>query len=170
MRHEARLRRPWLWLAGLFLGAILMNGCQKDPTWQLGTPAPQITLFDRQDATVKLSGFKNDVVVIRFWSSGCKDCVAGMPALDRYWQKYRSRGVTVLAVNMGDSREVVEKFVRNMNLGYQVLRDPELMAAKKYHVTSVPTTFFIDRKGTARLMVPGEVSQQVFEKGVDALL
>ncbi|GFO59888.1 hypothetical protein GMST_22130 [Geomonas silvestris] len=169
MRRD--LLRPRHWLpAGLLLCAVLLGGCQKDPTWKLGTPAPQITLFDKQDASVKLSAYQGDVVVLRFWSSGCKDCVAGMPALDRYAQKYRSRGVTVIAVNMGESREVVQKFVGAMNLRYPVLRDPELIAAKKYRVTSVPSTFFIDRKGAARLMVPGEVSQQVFEKAVDALL
>ncbi|GFO69441.1 thioredoxin [Geomonas limicola] len=169
MRPDGTGRR-WLLLVVLALCAAFLGGCQKDQTWKLGTPAPQITLFDKQDAPVKLSGYRGDVVVLRFWSSGCKDCVAGMPALDRYAQKYRSRGMTVLAVNMGESREVVQKFVGTMNLRYPVLRDPELIAAKKYHVTSVPTTFFIDRKGAARLMVPGEVSQQVFEKAVDALL
>jgi cytochrome c biogenesis protein CcmG, thiol:disulfide interchange protein DsbE len=158
------------WLALLAVGALLLGGCRKDQSWQVGAPAPHITLFDQKDATVKLSAYKGDVVVLRYWSSGCKECVAGMPAMDRYLQKYRGRGVALVAINMGDSREVVEKFVKNMRLSYPLLRDPELIAAKKYHVSSVPTTFFIDRKGTARLVVPGEVSQQVFDKAVQSLI
>jgi len=154
----------------LLCALLLLVGCQSDPAWKIGTSAPEISLLDLQDATVKLSAYRGDVIVLRFWASGCKDCVAGMPAMDRYSKKYRGRGVTVIAVNMGDSREVVEGFVKKMQLGYPVLRDPALIAAKKYHVSSVPTTFFINRKGTAKLVVPGEVNQQLFDKEVTSLL
>jgi cytochrome c biogenesis protein CcmG, thiol:disulfide interchange protein DsbE len=171
MRPEVKLRRSRLLLCLLLMSALLsLAGCQSDPSWKVGASAPEISLFDRKDDTVKLSAYRGKVVVLRFWASGCRDCVAGMPAMDRYSQKYRERGVVVIAVNMGDSREVVEGFVGKMGLSYPVLRDPELIAAKKYHVTSVPTTFFIDRKGTAKLVVPGEVNQKLFDKQVDTLL
>jgi cytochrome c biogenesis protein CcmG, thiol:disulfide interchange protein DsbE len=171
MRREIREHGLGIFWVFLALGLILMvSGCQKDSHWQIGEIAPEISMFNLKEETVKLSAYRGKVVVLRFWASGCKDCVAGMPAMDRYSQKYRDQGVTVIAVNMGDSREVVEGFVNKMHLGYPVLRDPALIAAKKYHVSSVPTTFFIDRKGTAKMVVPGEVSQQTFDKGVAALL
>lgn len=44
------------------------------------------------------------------------------------------------------------------------------MAAKKYRVTAVPTTFFIDRKGMAREVVVGEVKREDFEKTVGELM
>ena len=159
-----------LLMAVALCGVALLGGCQSDPVWKVGTSAPEISLFDLKDATVKLSEYRGKVVVLRFWASGCKMCVAGMPAMDRYSQKYRDRGGTVVAVNMGNSREFVGAFVKSMGLSYPVLRDPELIAAKKYHVSAVPTTYFIDRKGIAKLVVPGEVSQQQFEKEVEALL
>jgi cytochrome c biogenesis protein CcmG, thiol:disulfide interchange protein DsbE len=171
MRRDGERRPLRLRLMVPLFGALLaLTGCQSDPSWKLGTSAPEASLLDQKDATVQLSSYRGKVVVLRFWASGCKQCVAGMPAMDRYLEKYRDKGVTVVGVNMGDSREVVEGFLKKMQLSYPVLRDPVLIAAKKYHVTSIPTTFFIDRKGTARLVVPGEVSQKVFDKEVAALL
>jgi cytochrome c biogenesis protein CcmG, thiol:disulfide interchange protein DsbE len=171
MRPEPwRRRRSWL-LTGLTLGAaLLLTGCQQDPFWEIGASAPEISLFNLKDETVKLSAYRGKVVVLRFWASGCKECVAGMPAMDRYSQKYRERGLSVLAINMGNSQEYVAGFVKSMQLGYPVLRDPELIAAKKYHVSALPTTFFIDRKGIAKLVVQGEVNQRLFDKEVAALL
>jgi len=171
MRRELMGWRSRTRLVALGLCALLsLAGCQSDPSWKIGTSAPQISLLDLKDATVKLSAYQGKVIVLRFWTSGCKDCVAGMPAMDRYSRKYQGRGLQVIAINMGDSREVVAGFVTKMQLCYPVLRDPALIAAKKYHVSSVPTTFFIDRKGTAKMVVPGEVSQQLFDKEVGALL
>ena len=53
---------------------------------------------------------------------------------------------------------------------YPVFLDPALIAAKKYGVRAVPTTFFIDRKGGARKVIIGEITQELFDKTMVELL
>jgi thiol:disulfide interchange protein len=57
-----------------------------------------------------------------------------------------------------------------LNISYPVLLDPEAIASKKYSVTAVPTTFFIDRNGMARKAVPGPMTKEEFEETVLELL
>jgi len=156
-------------LMAMFIAAFL-GGCTKEQTWKTGSRAPDFSVLDLNDKTVKLSDYKGRVVILRFWATGCKACVAGMPVLDDLSKPYRDKGVTVLAVNMANSKPLVEVFAKGLKLTYPVFLDPALIAAKKYGVRAVPSTYFIDRKGVARHFVVGEVTQELFDKTVDALL
>ena len=152
------------------LWAALSAGCAKEQTWKIGARAPDISVLDLNDKTVKLSEFKGQAVVLRFWATGCKACVASMPVLDGFSKGYRDKGLTVLAVNMGNPKPLVEVFAKGLKLSYPVLLDPALIAAKKYGVRSTPTTCFIDRKGIARLVFVGDVTQELFDKTMGELL
>lgn len=164
-----RIGYPLLFIA-LWACALFIGGCAKDQTWKSGSRAPQISVLDLNDATVKLSDFKGKVIVLRFWATGCKPCVADMPVLDRHSKGYRDKGLVVLAVNIGGSKELVKAFAEGLKLSYPVFLDPAQITSKKYAVKSVPTTFFIDRKGIARKVVTGEIPQELFDKTVGELL
>jgi len=166
-------RRPGRTAGYALLGivvAALLGGCAKEETWKTGRKAPEISVLDLSDKTVKLSDFKGEVVVLRFWATGCKACVAGMPVLDEYSKAYRDKGVTVLAVNMANPKPLVEVFAKGLKLSYPVFLDPALIAAKKYGVRAVPSTYFIDRKGVARSFAVGEIKKEAFDKTVQELL
>lgn len=164
-----RTTRPLLYLA-IWACAAFIGGCGKDQTWKTGSQAPPISVLDLQDATVKLSDFKGKVVVLRFWATGCSDCIKGMPALDRFRGKYSADDLAVLGVNVGGSKELVAAFAKGLKLSYPMLLDSASLASKKYLVRSVPTTFFIDRQGVAKQVIPGEVSQKMFDEIVGRLL
>ena len=156
-------------LAALLL-LLALAGCTREQSWEVGASAPEISVLDLNERTVKLSDFRGQVVVLRFWSTGCKACVAAMPALDRFSADYREKGMAVVAVDLGDAKEGVEAFARELNLSYPLLLDPLKIAAGKYGVRAVPTTFFIDRDGIGRKVVIGEVTQNMFDKTVGGLL
>ena len=164
-----RIILPLLYVV-ILICATFIGGCGKDQSWKAGSQAPQISVLDLNDATVKLSDFKGKVVVLRFWATGCKACVEGMPALDRFRKKYSENDLAVLGINIGGSKELVGAFAKGLKISYPVLLDPANMASKKYLVRSVPTTCFIDRKGIARQVIVGEISQKVFDEIVGAML
>ena len=169
-RPEMRFARLAAITVTALLLAALLGGCAKEQTWKKGSKAPEISVLDLNEKTVKLSDFKGQVVVLRFWATGCKACVAGMPVLDELSKGYREKGVTVLAVNMGNPKPLVAVFAKGLKLSYPVFLDPALIAAKKYGVRAVPSTYFIDRKGIARHFAVGEITQELFDKTVGELL
>ncbi len=157
-------------LIAALIFAVLMPGCVKDKSLEIGERAPEISAFDLSGKTVKLSDFKDKVVVLRFWISGCKACIAEMPLIDEISKRYKEQGLAVLALNMGDSREKAEKFARTLNISYPVLLDPARITVGKYNIRAVPTTIIIDRRGIARKRVAGEMMQGELEKTVVELL
>lgn len=157
-------------IAFTFICAALIAGCVIESSWNIGMKAPEVSVLDLNDKVVKLSDFKGNVVALRFWSSACKACVNEMPAIDDIGKKYSGRGMVILAVNIGESKETVERFVKKLNISYPVLLDPAHIAAKKYGVIGVPTTFFIDRNGIAKKAVVGAIAQKEFEKTIVGML
>ncbi|MDI6743740.1 MAG: TlpA disulfide reductase family protein [Thermodesulfovibrionales bacterium] len=97
-------------------------------------------------------------------------CAEGMPAIDIVYNKYKERGVIILAVNVGQPKDVAEAFVKNLRISYPVLLDTYSIAAKQYGVVRLPTTFILDRKGVIREKILGEAERDSFEKMVVNLL
>ena len=157
--------------AGVALAcATLLAGCKKEPQLKIGEKAPELAALDLNCSAVKLADLRGKVVVLRFWSTGCKSCVAEMPKIDEFGKRCRDRGLAVVAVNVGDTKEKVADFVTNLKISYPVLLDEANITARKYRVTAVPTTCFIDRNGIAKKIVFGEMRQDQLEKTVRELL
>jgi hypothetical protein len=58
------------------------------------------------------------------------------------------RGLTVLAVNIEERREVVEAWVRKARVTVPVLLDPSGEVTRAWGVTATPTSFVVTRAGT----------------------
>ena len=168
--HRAVNRTAFALAAAAFACMALMTGCKKEAQLRIGENAPEIAALDLNYSAEKLADFRGKVVVLRFWSTGCKACVAEMPQIDEFGKRYRDRGLAVVAVNVGDTREKVADFVRTLKISYPVLLDEANITARRYRVTAVPTTCFIDRNGIARKIVFGEMMQEQLEKTVRELL
>jgi peroxiredoxin len=136
----------------------------------MGESAPEISAVDLNDAAVKLSDFRGKVVVLRFWITGCKACIAEMPLIEEISKRHGDRGLAVLAINVGDSKEKVEKFAKMLNISYLLLLDPARIAVGKYGIRAVPTTIIIDRRGIAVKRMVGEMPQELLEKTVVEML
>lgn len=152
------------------LAGLLLAGCGRDQPWKVGRPAPAITVLGMDGSRVRLAQFRGQTVVLRFWAAGCSACAAGMADLDHYAQGWRGKGVVVLAVNRGNPPEQVQSFTRDLKLSFPVYLDPAQIAASKYGAVTMPTTYFIDARGTARRVLEGEISRTQFDQALAELI
>lgn len=137
----------------------------------IGNAPPQFVLSDlKGKKTAFPDDFKGKVVVIRFWTAVCGYCVREMPTIDAVYAKYRDRGLVVLAINVGQSKELVVTFLANLKISYPVLLDSYSVIAKKYGVESTPMTFIVDKKGIIRGKFIGEVEGKAYEKMIMKML
>jgi hypothetical protein len=80
-----------------------------------------------------------------------------MPSLEALWRGYRGRGLVVLGVSVdrGAPRALLEPHVRNLNLTFPILLDPDSSTSNRWRVTALPATFLIRPGGEVAGMARG---------------
>jgi thiol-disulfide isomerase/thioredoxin len=112
--------------------------------------APALELQDLQGHPRTLNEFRGRVVLVHFWASWCGPCKAELPALNAFGQRYEARGLTVLAVNVGESPRAITRFLANKSVPGLVLQDGRSDTFNAWGARGIPTTFLLDRAGTVR--------------------
>ena len=95
------------------------------------------------------------ILVLRFQASYCKPCVRESAALGRLADRYRERGVEVVAIHVQDTAADVRKFMRANKGTYSVALDPRLTIGNRYGFKGTPYTVVVDRQGEMITRVHG---------------
>jgi peroxiredoxin len=112
--------------------------------------APDFTLRRLNGANLRLAEQRGQVVMLNFWATWCAPCREEMPQLARLHEKYRASGFAVLAVNLDDAQPKAAAAATTMALPFPVLFDTDKTVAKAYDVSTMPSSFFVDRDGRMR--------------------
>jgi peroxiredoxin len=122
----------------------------------VGYLAPPFTLRNLEGNHVSLHSFRGQVVVVNFWATWCVPCRIEMPSFENLYRRFRSEGLTVLAVSLDKGADQkVRDFVEEYQLSFPVLLDSEGKAEKRYPSISIPFTFVIDKTGRVVARVDG---------------
>jgi len=112
-------------------------------------PAPVLRLADLDGKAHDLADLKGKLVVVNFWATWCPPCRREMPSLERLNQQLKARGLTVLAVNVGEDADTVFSFTGQLEPApaFPILLDHDSQAMQRWKVKGLPTTFVIDPQG-----------------------
>lgn len=96
---------------------------------------------------VEMSDYEGKVVLIDFWETWCKPCLASFPTLDKLANEYPDRFV-VLAVTPGfaDTKEDARKFTAEHDYNFVYLYDSGKLH-QKLGVQGIPFKVFVDADG-----------------------
>jgi len=114
---------------------------------QVRAEAPAFTLRDIGDGRKGLADFRGKVILLNFWATWCPNCREEMPSLEKLWEKFRAKGVVVVAVAVDRRSEEVETFARRLGLTFPILLDTEGTVRRDYEVTALPMTYIIGKDG-----------------------
>ncbi len=122
-----------------------------------GAPAPNFTLSTLDNETITLSDLRGQVIILNLWTSWCPPCREEMPTLNEVYQTYKDDGLVVLAVNstVQDREAAAREFAAEYAFDFPILLDHDGIVTRAYQLQSLPTTFFIDRRGVIQAIVPG---------------
>ena len=123
---------------------------------QEGYMAPRFSLRNLKGNMEGLDDYLGKVIVVNFWATWCVPCVKEMPSFESLYRRYRSQGLTLLAVSLdkGDSTKVQE-FADKYKLSFPILLDTEGVAEKLYPSFSIPFTYVVDKQGRVVARVDG---------------
>lgn len=121
------------------------------PSPLLGKPAPTFKIDTLDGKGFDLaSHLGKDAVVLDFWATWCGPCRMALPIVSATAASMKAKGVVFLAVNQGETKEVVEKFLKEQKLQCPVGFDPEGEVGKLYLVEGIPQTVVIGKDGTVK--------------------
>lgn len=115
----------------------------------LFTEAPAITLYGRDEKPVPLSSYRGRLVFVNFWATWCGPCIAEMPSLIELRAALDSDDIAFVSIAEDDTWPPLDQYLRRNPLPFDVYRDRPPRVEIPFATTSYPTSFLIDRDGTA---------------------
>ncbi len=113
---------------------------------QTGQTAPDFYFETPQGQSTSLSQLKGTPVLVNFWATWCGPCRAEMPFLQQIYQDWPTDKLVLLAVNVAENSSQVSQFMESAGFSFTVLLDQQAVVARRYNVTGIPATFFIDKE------------------------
>lgn len=106
--------------------------------------------------------------VISVWAVWCRPCREELPRLEELAAS--DQRVDVAAVNLGDSKDVVNEYIVSLDLALRVLIDSDGLLTEALGISSVPATIFVDSNGRVADVHLGELSASDLKNGAARLL
>ncbi|MDM5212784.1 TlpA disulfide reductase family protein [Peribacillus sp. NJ4] len=137
---------------------------------KIGAKAPNFSLKTLDGKQVELSDYKGKKVMLNFWATWCPPCKKEMPDMEKYSQQ-AGDDVVVLAVNI-DPENDVQSFVDNNGITFTIPLDSQSAknpVNERYKILSIPTTYFIDKKGIIRNKVISAMQLKDMERNINSM-
>lgn len=137
------------------------TGEKKAPNFELTTP---------EGKKVKLSDYKGKIVVIDFWATWCPPCRKGIPDLISLKKQYKDQGLEVIGISLDEEKEKVTPFMKQYGINYPVVYGDMNVVQSYGNISSIPTSFVIDKNGNIVASYVGLVDKSEYEKHIKNLL
>ncbi len=113
------------------------------------------------------------IVVIDFWATWCKPCIASFPYLHQVYKKYADDPqvkFVVLNSGSGNSCDDAYKWAQaNPEFDFPFYYNQDKKLSSKLEITSIPTTLILDKKGNIRFRKVGFEGEKLLQS-LDAMI
>jgi len=105
--------------------------------------------------TLNLDQYKGKVVYVDFWASWCGPCRESFPWMKKMQQQYGKDGLVIIAINVDQDKKLADKFLTEFKPEFSVLFDKDGKLAEDFKVSSMPSSYVLDREGKPRFKHKG---------------
>lgn len=104
-----------------------------------------------------LASHRGHITLFHFFATWCEPCRQELPALDRLTVRHKAQGLRVLAIDVGEVRPAVQRFLAPRPVSIRVLLDTDRAVTKVWEISTLPTTFMLDEAPTRGRVAIGDV-------------
>lgn len=136
---------------------------------KVGNSFPDLSKFKLEGALPDLNG---KVVLVDFWASWCAPCKESFPTMNDLQKRYGPQGLIIIAVNVDENNSDMVDFLKKHKAEFTVVRDAGQKLVDEVNVSTMPTSFLIDRNGKVRFTHSGfrGDEKKKYEQEIESLL
>lgn len=132
-------------------------------------PAPPLRYDSLGGSSVDLASLRGRVVLVDFWATWCRPCVAALPRLAALQSELGEKGLTILGASIDEHPAKVRKALGSSAAAYPV----GLVTAEDWNrwgVRSLPALFLVDREGMIVRRFGGEADPSIMRAAIEEAL
>ena len=134
-------------------------------------PAPSFTVKTLEGKPLRSADLRQKPMIVDFWATWCGPCRASMPHLSAMQTRYEKQGLTVIGLSVDESGpQGVKKFANQLGVKFTLAMANDDVLDAYGPIRSIPTTFFINRKGDIVRRVVGYIDGETMEGYVKEIL
>ena len=146
-----------------------MNAMKIRAKLNAGDLFPELMLTDSSKHEAKISDWKGKIVLIDVWASWCTPCRKQMPKLKALFEKFKDKGLTVIAISYDKDKEKWSKAIKEDALPWLHYCDFVEYDQNKlwidWGVDSIPYNFLINKDGKliGKALTMGELEKALIK-------
>lgn len=114
----------------------------------VGQDAEDFTLDTLKDKKVNFEEYRDgQKTVVFFWATWCPHCRVQLEAMTERKEEFKSKGIKVVAVNLGERKKQVARFIKKNKIEMDIFLDESGELEQSYQIIGLPTFYFIDEEG-----------------------
>jgi len=110
-------------------------------------PAPRFSATTTRGEKFNNDSLKGKVVLLEFWTTWCGFCLKEAGFVDRINDAYTNKGLVILAINVGESKKTVKKYLEQHPRSTRIVLMDDTNLAAMFEAKVYPIYVVIDRDG-----------------------
>jgi thiol-disulfide isomerase/thioredoxin len=141
------------------------------PAHAAESPAPSFAIRSLEGRTIRLSDYRNRPLILDFWATWCGPCRASMPHLNEMHARYGRQGLAVIGASVDETGpQPVRRFADKLGVKFTIAMANDAVLDAYGPIRSIPTTFFINRRGEIVRRVVGYIDAETMDGYVREIL
>ncbi len=133
--------------------------------------APAFSVKSVDGRAVRMADLRNHPLIVDFWATWCGPCRASMPHLNDVQSRYANQGLVVVGMSVDENGPApVKRFARGIGMKFTIAMANDEVLDAYGPIRSIPTTFFINRRGNIVRRVVGYIDGETMDGYVKEIL
>ena len=133
-------------------------------------PAVRVPLLTGGEPFDSRSLMGKKVLVLRFQASWCKSCASQAAGIERIYERYKDRGVELLAIQVDDPEKEARAFLKAHGATYPAALDPSLRVANRFGFKRAPYTVVVNKRGEIVARLEATADEERLTAAIDSAL
>jgi len=144
---------PWRTILRPALACLLISFLLCTVVWpaiaktKAKEPAPRFNATTTRGEKFNNDSVKGKVVLLEFWTTWCGYCLQEAGFVDRINDAYTNKGLVILAINVGESKKTVKKYLEQHPRSTRIVLTDDTNLAAMFAAKVYPIYVVIDRDG-----------------------